>query len=407
MKHAEDAALNEDALPQKATQNEAKATMTTAVEPKDKASPDHKLALESYHAEVRDLANRLTALNLQSKPDANTLPKRFTDVLGIRIRLLKALDVCLRPLTAGTKIAAPLAAPAEVENGLWLADEIFIQMTKIIQPLIPKPGNPPPPAPVLDDLDAAGLWHSYANGKVLVFRDIRTAAAGAGSLTSKAKAAVEKLPDLAAPGITDLLTRVAILLNFAPTCQVLADVASVTQAKQWLIVVFSDQATLAKLPGDAQTEAIPNWKASGWHTGLMIGQEKDSSMLLPAGKLVVSNGSEALVPDKDGKLPFNGYTLAPREIILAHELNHMQRQLRGGWMPDWTSVFPGGIPAEVMTEVRSAFQTSEEYKAAAEGEQPLRALIGLQPRGHASISKQFAFSTKKPANLADAIKRLQ
>ncbi|GAA4498028.1 hypothetical protein GCM10023191_042490 [Actinoallomurus oryzae] len=57
---------------------------------------------------------------------------------------------------------------------------------------------------------------------------------------------------------------------------------------------------------------------------------------------------------------------------------YFQRQVTGGWGP--------GIPAGSPAEVRSAFQVGEEYAAVLTGEQPLRALIGLQPHGHISTS---------------------
>ncbi|WP_329246490.1 hypothetical protein OG417_51765 [Actinoallomurus sp. NBC_01490] len=344
------------------------------------ANPAQGTPDEIYVRRMRNLVDRLKQQPLAelARLQGADLPGLFQNVLSVRFGMLKALDDYLRPLTAGVKTTEKFKAPIPVAAGLLLLEETYTQLTNIIRRYVS--ASTPIAAPVLgatDTTEATRLWDEYLAGRVIVFRNVRAAIGALQGISEKARGAMLTLSPPTGSAIADLLTRVAILLHFTPTRQALGAIEARVQTGGRLIVMGGSQETLAMLPGDAQTEATPLWKGQGWHTGLVVGQEKDATKLVPAGRVVPTATATALVPDITSGT-WNGYTLATREIILAHELNHIQRQVTGGWGP--------GIPAGSPTEVRSAFQVGEEYAAVLTGEQPLRALIGLQPRGHISTS---------------------
>ncbi len=351
---------------------------------------------EIYVNRMLQLTERLKRqplAKLASLQDAD-LPELFHEILSVRIGMLKAVDDYVRTLTAGLKTTEKFRAPARVGAGLLLAEEAFTQLTNIIRRYTA--GKKPPeemPAPVLgtsETAEATRLWHAYAGGRVMVFRNVQAAIGEAKGVSDKARRAMADLGVPTPPHVADLMTRIAILLHFTPTRAALAAVEAAVREKGRLIIIGGSKETLATLPSDAAAEADPFWKGEGWHTGLIIGQEREVTKLLPAGRFTrTESGGTALVPDID-EARWNGYTLATREIILAHELDHIRRQVGGGW-----SV--GGFPADGPPSCKSAFQKGEEYRAVADGEQPLRALLGLQPRGHVSTSVEIVLNVEKAA----------
>lgn len=346
-----------------------------------------------YKTRMRNLASRLERLDVAAKREPQALPALFEELLKIRIGVLGALDACIRPLTAGIKTTDKFVPPPEVAMGLLLANELFAQMTKVVQALLPKSGpSAYPPVTGAEDVPlATRLWHELTTGDIMVYTRVAEKV-DASTMDPDTREVVKR----EARGITparlhDLFTRLAVLLYFGETCRDVADVVDAATSGRWLIVITEANNTVATLPGNLSRTADTHWKGTtGWHTGLVIGQEIDSTKLVPSGRIVTGATGPQLRPDIDeGR--WCGYTLAAREIYLAHELNHVRRQLSGGWGKGFEK---GSEEARVLS---SPFSSLEEYRSIYEGELPLRTRLGLQPRGNSTASIDITITGPKPA----------
>lgn len=342
-----------------------------------------------YNALMRDLAETLARL-VAAKHTPEQQPTLFDALLKTRTGVLGALDAYIRPLTAGQKTDTTFKPPEEVQKGLLLADEIFNQMRTVVQALL---RNSLPPVAGAENLPlATRLWNDLTAGQILVHTKVAQTVESS-TMDPDTKAVVKKeIRDVSAASRYDLFTRLAVLLHFRETCGAVDAVVSAAKAGPWLILVMGGGNTLATLPSNLALKADPLWKGStGWHAGLVIGQEIDSTKLVPAGRLVDLPTGPQLRPDLDENKRWLGYTLAPREIYLSHELDHVKRQLAGGWKQGFAK---GSEDAKVLT---SPFSNLEEYRAIYDGELPLRGRLGLQPRGHSSASIRIGITVAKPS----------